>query len=159
MRIDASFEIIDHTADVGLVARAPDLPRCFEAAARGMFHIISEGSRIEQKRKYPVELEADSYENALMDFLSELVFLFDTEGVLLSGFNVELAFDAKSGNSYFSEDGREIPVPSIRLRAACLGEPYDEKRHNYPTEIKAVTYHMLEVREGPPAKISVLFDI
>ncbi len=153
------FEVIDHTADVGIRAIAPDLSRCFETAARGMFHILSDGSRIEPKREYIVEIDADSYENALTDFLSELLFLFDTERVLFMNFSVELTLSARSENRVFMDDGTQHSVPSIGLKARCRGEPYDENRHNYPVEIKAVTHHMLQVRVGPPAEISVLFDI
>jgi len=156
---ESGYEIIDHTADVGIRACAPDLPRCFETTAMGMFNIISDKSRIEPKRECLVEIDADSFENALTDFLSELLFLFDTEGILFSDFSVELVCSAEGENREFSEDGSEVSIPSIKLKALCRGEPYDGKKHNYPVEIKAVTQHMLMVNEGPPAEISVLFDI
>ena len=44
------------------------------------------------------------------------------------------------------------------LTGQALGEPADPKKHVYKTEIKAVTHHMLEVREHPPM-VKVLFDI
>ena len=154
-----NWEIIDHTADIGIHATAPDLPGCFEAAAEGMFHIISDGSPIEPVTSFLVELDTDSCETALTDFLSELLYLYETQGILFSGFKVELQRSATGINSVFKENGSEVDVPSIKVRAVCRGEPFDETRHNYPVEIKAVTHHMLEAREGPPASVSVLFDI
>ena len=46
-----------------------------------------------------------------------------------------------------------------RLEGKIYGEIYDEKKHGYGVEIKAISYHMLHVSEGPPSKIKLILDL
>jgi SHS2 domain-containing protein len=45
------------------------------------------------------------------------------------------------------------------MLAKCYGEKINLKRHKFKAEIKAATYHMLEIEEGNGVRVQVLFDI
>ena len=77
----------------------------------------------------------------LVAWLSELIFLFDTEFLLLHDF----AIDA---------------ITETRLTARVSGEPYDAQRHDLSSAIKAVTWHEAAVeRTSEGYKASIIFDI
>ena len=134
----SEFEIIDHTADVGIKAFGKSINELFENAAKGMFHLIQGGSRVESIETHYIQLENRELDELLVDWLSELNFLHQTEMVLFSDFKVQVG-----------EDG---------LQAEVRGERLDNDIHKVQMEIKAVTYHMLEVNlENGFAQ--VLFDI
>jgi SHS2 domain-containing protein len=141
-RAERRFEIVEHTADVGIRAFGETLPEAFENAALGMFNIITEPARVAPSQDFEVIVEGEDLKALLHEWLSQLLILSQVDGMLFSGFKVALR-----------------PVEhGYGLTGQVLGETADPKKHVYKTEIKAVTRHMLEVRERPPM-VKVLFDI
>jgi SHS2 domain-containing protein len=136
-----TYELIDHTADVAIKAYGKNLSEAFENAAKAMFDIITNNSEIENIGQYDIELEADNLEQLLVDWLSELLFLNSANNIVFGFFKVEL--DEKN----------------IKLSAKVFGEKFDISKHKIGTEIKAVTYHMLEVNKKKPIHVQVLFDL
>jgi SHS2 domain-containing protein len=135
------YELIDHTADIIIRAYGKNLPEAFEHAAKGMFDIITDNSEIESIGQYDIHLEAPDLEQLLVDWLSELLFLNSAKNLVFGFFNVNL--DEKKNS----------------LSAHIFGEKYNISKHKMGVEIKAVTYHMLEVRNKRPYHVQVLFDI
>jgi len=135
------YELIDHTADVGLKAYGSNLSECFENAAKAMFDIITDNSEIENTGQYTIKLEADDSEQLLVDWLSELLYLNSAKNLVFGFFKVNLENYNK------------------KLTATVFGEKLDFSRHKAGAEIKAVTYHMLEVRKKKPYYVKVLLDL
>jgi len=133
------YELIEHTADVGVKAYGKTIAEAFEHAAKGMFDIITDESMIDPVGQYDIQLEAPDLEQLLVDWLSKLLFLNDAQDLVFGKFQVTL-----TGN---------------QLSASVFGEKYDTKKHGMGVEIKAVTYHMLQVQEKKPIFVQVLFDI
>ena len=77
------YELIDHTADVGMKAYGKTLAEAFENAAQGMFDIITDNSEIESMGQYDIQLEAPNIEQLLVDWLSELLFLNSAQNLVL----------------------------------------------------------------------------
>ena len=136
-----TYELIDHTADVGVKAYGKTLSEAFENVAKAMFEIITDNSEIESVGQYDIHLEAQDLEQLLVDWLSEILFLNSAKNLVFGFFKVEI--DEKKN----------------RLSAHVFGEKYSISKHKIGIEIKAVTYHMLEVRNKRPYHVQVLFDI
>ncbi len=135
------YEILDHTADVGVKAYGKTLSEAFENAAKAMFDIITDNSEVESTGQYDIELQASELEQLLVDFLSELLYLNGAKNLVFGFFKVDL--DEKEN----------------MLKAKVYGEKFDLKKHKIGSEIKAVTYHMLEVKKNKNCSVQVLFDI
>jgi SHS2 domain-containing protein len=133
------YELVEHTADVGVKAYGKTVAEAFKHVAEGMFDIITDKSTIDPIGEYNILLEAPDRELLLVDWLSQLLFLNDAHDLVFSKFEVTL-----TGN---------------HLSAHVFGEKYDTKKHKMGAEIKAVTYHMLQVHETDPIFVQVLFDI
>lgn len=133
------YELIEHTADVGVKAYGSTLPEAFMHAAEGMFDIITDESTIEPIGAYDIELEAPDLEQLLVDWLSKLLFLNGAYDLVFGKF--------------------EVTITGNHLSARVYGENYDIKKHRMGVEIKAVTYHMLQVHGQAPMYVQVLFDI
>ncbi len=118
------YEIVDHKADVGLHVSGGDLARLFADAARGMFGIISAEPPEGWPESHRVELEADDTEQLIVDWLSELIYLFEVKKFFLLDAEV-----AEIGPKKIVAD-----VSGLRTRGAFAG-----------TEIKAVTHHLLSI--------------
>jgi protein archease len=135
------FETFEHTADLGLRVRAPDLEALFAEAAQALFcAIVEDLSAVEPRQCHDIRLSGDERAYLLFDWLNELLFRFDSEHWLFSRFEVHLDGDRLSGSAW--------------------GEPLDRSRHTLAHEVKAITYHGLRVeQEGDGWLAEVIVDI
>lgn len=135
------LELLDHTADTGILVRAPTLKELFSRAATGMFTLLTDIETVRPARAYDVELLARDRSSLLVNWLSELNYRHITRHLLFSRFDV-------------------VTLSSKRIAARVYGEPIDRERHIVHTEIKAATYHGLEFgREGKTWTVRIIFDL
>ena len=83
------YELIEHTADVGIKAYGNSVSEAFENAAKGMFDIITDKSKIESIGQYDIQLESPDLEQLLVDWLSELLFLNSAKNLVFGSFEVK----------------------------------------------------------------------
>jgi protein archease len=135
------YEIFGTTADVGVTSYGSTLPEALEAQAQGMFDVMAETDSVQPKEEFTVEADGTDDEVLLVDFLNELLFLFDAKRILLREFHI-----TETGGG--------------KLKASVRGEEIDLTRHVIKTPIKAVTYHMLKVERTPDGyRTTVVYDI
>jgi SHS2 domain-containing protein len=135
------FEILEHTADVGIVAHGGNLEEMFANAAAGMFALMADLDGVRRLEERRIDVEARDREGLLVRWLTELLYYLDAEEMLFSRFAVE-------------------EISDRRLRARAWGERIDRERHRLHFGVKAVTRHMLEVTpEDGGYRAQVLFDI
>ncbi len=137
----AGYEILEHTADVGLLARGTTLAELFENAAAGMMEIAVDPAGVAERGHKRITAEAPDREALLVNFLQEVLWLVDGEGWLPRRVAVE-------------------QIGETGVSAVAFGEPRDPARHTLRIIVKAVTYHQLSVRETPEGwRAEVYFDI
>jgi len=121
------YQLIEHTADVGFRVTAPNLTDLLEESARALFALIVLNShQIQPKTELQIKVLGDRADDLLLDWLSELLYVFDSQRIVFCRFNVHVAADGVSGQAW--------------------GEPLDPSRHQLGHEVKAITYHDLTVR-------------
>ena len=135
-------EIFEHTADAGIRAESSTLSGAFHEVSLAFTEIITGGSLPDTKNNFEINIESSSLDSLLVNYISHLIYLFDTENFLVSSVEVSI----KSGLSN-------------TVSGILKGDFYNEAIHGYGVEIKAVSYHMLEISEGPPSKIVVILDL
>jgi SHS2 domain-containing protein len=134
------YEVIDHTADVGIVAYGEDLKEAFANAAYALFSIMVDLDGVGGALCCQVEVTADDRSDLLVAWLNELIYVFEVDNMLFKRFDIG-------------------ELNETRLRATCYGEKIDPERHNIQVVFKAATYHMLKIDEGEGFRVQVLFDI
>ncbi|MFQ5997553.1 MAG: archease [Dehalococcoidales bacterium] len=133
------FRLIEHTADIGLIAYGQSLAEAFANAAFGLFSIIAELRTVKEIESRHLELNEDDPEALLFEWLNRLIYLFDVEMLLFKRFDLK------------DFDGRGF-------KATCYGEKYDPSRHQLKTGVKSATYHMLKV-DKDKNQVQVILDI
>lgn len=124
------YELFDHTADLGLRVRAATLEELLVEAGRGLLAMfVANPATVLPVHTKTVELPAKEASYLLFDWLSELLYAFESDKLLLSEFDVQITGD--------------------KLIATCHGEPMDSTRHEMDHEVKAITYHGLKVEQQP----------
>ena len=138
--MEKDFEIVDHTADVGIIAYGADMNQAFANAARALFSLITELDDVDEVLHRDTELTAPDEESLLVEWLNELIYLFDVENILFKRFDI-------------------TQLDNTRLKARSYGEKVDSSKHKLKIGVKAATYHMLKVDKDDGCKVQVLFDI
>jgi len=136
-----TFEIIDHTADVGIVAYGADVKELFCNAALALFSLIIEPESIEEKLHLSLEVSSEDRVSLLVEWLNELIYLFDVKHILFNRFDIE-------------------SLTHNQLKATCYGEDFDPMKHKIKIGVKAATYHMLKLdKDGDRYKAQIILDI
>ncbi len=132
------FEILEHTADIGIRARGATLPEVFEQAALALENVVLDPAAVVPREERPVEACGEDLESLLVNFLSEILYLLDAGRIAFAAVRVhELAPE--------------------RVRALVAGEPRDAGRHPPRVIVKGVTYHQLRLEQTPEGWIAEVF--
>ena len=135
------FQLLEHTADMGIAAEGETLVALFVQAALGLRQILTACTDIEPKTEFPVEVQGADREELMINWLSELLFLLESRRLLPAAFEID-RLELDTGEI---ETGEMNSLGDCQLRARVFGETFDPDRHYLEREIKAVTYHRIEV--------------
>ena len=123
-----SFRVLEHTADIGFEAFGATRQDVFRNAARALTHLMVDLEAIAPCEGKLLRVEASDKPSLLVNWLSEILYLFDAEGWLFRDFEVEDLTDHSLG-------------------AMARGEKFDRTRHQAKLLVKAITYHQLDLRQ------------
>ena len=122
------YQTFEHTADLGLRLQAASLTELFSEAAVGLMSILMEDpGSLQPRYEVPIQIESNDREYLLFDWLTELLYLFESRKLLVAKCEIRVDDKAVTGN--------------------VMGESCDPARHVLAHEVKAITYHQLSVQQ------------
>ncbi|MEA2063786.1 MAG: archease [Gemmatimonadota bacterium] len=122
------YELFEHTADLGLHVYGATPGKLFANAAEALMSLLTEPEKIRSVEETVISLEAETAGELLRAWMAELLYLYNTQGILVAG----VRFTSLTEN---------------RLEAVVLGERVDQSRHEITGEVKAVTWHRLGIEK------------
>ncbi len=125
------FEWVEHPSDIGFRAYGKDLAEAFENAALALFEVMVDTGKVESREDVKVELEAEDEGALIYDWLDRLLYFHDSRNLVMSKFKVIIS-KTKGG---------------LKLEANVRGEPFDPAKHPERTAVKAMTYHMMDIKQ------------
>ena len=135
------YEIMDHTADMGIIVKGGNINELFVNAANAMIDLMVEAGIFEKGEKRRLIVEGEDLPDLMVRWLSEILYLFSGERRLVSAIEI----NSLSPN---------------RLQSALNVVSLKKGRHEILREIKAVTYHQIAVEETADGwEARVIFDI
>jgi len=137
------FEFLDiTTADAAFAAYGKDLNEVFANAALAMFEVMVNTKQIKPKIKKTIKVKNDDLKGLLFAWLNELLIFYGSDNLVFSKFEVK------------------VNEEKMELKAVCYGEKIDVKKHEVRTEVKAATYHKMEIKKSNGRwKAKVILDI
>ena len=123
-------EIFDHTADTGIRCRTRHLDDVFKMMALSLMALMVDPNNITINKERDISVVASDIESLLVEWLNEIIYLLETEDFLFKDFKI-------------------LKVGAGKLRATGFGETFLADKHVIKQEIKACTYHLLELKETP----------
>lgn len=130
-------------ADICFEAYGKDVNELFENCGFAITDCMVNLKEVKPKVKKKIKLESDTLENLLYDFLSELLFIKDTDGFLFSNYKINV----KQGKKF-------------SIIADCSGNKIDYEKFELRNDIKAITKHMFEIKKNSKGYMArVVVDI
>jgi SHS2 domain-containing protein len=139
--VSASWQLLDHTADLGMDVEGSSLEEVFACAGRAIFELMAELDAVEIRVSRDLVVEGTDLADLWVNFLREALYLWSGESLLIKKVQIR-------------------QISDTALEATLSGEAYDSGRHVLNMEIKAATYHQAEVVRTPKGwKGRVIFDV
>ena len=137
----AYYELLEHTADLGIRVWGRDLKELFIHSAKAMYELITDTSKVQLHDFFTVTIQAQDKDELLRNWLSELLYYFSVKEILLREFTID-------------------QIDNNMVVSAVRGEQIDRSRHSLMHEIKAVTFHNLKItRQGDDLHTQIIFDV
>jgi len=136
-----TYQVIDHTADLGIIVKGTDVEDLFISAAQAMTHLMVKGDISEKIATRDVLIEGEDFPDLMVRWLGEILYLFEGENFIVHSIEIK-------------------SISPIQLKSILSLTGFEPEYHEVLREIKAVTYHQISVdkaNDGWEAK--VIFDI
>ena len=137
-----SYKFVDHTTDAIIEVTAKNLKEAFLVAANAEINLTLDQDKVEEKDQKEFSAQGKDLYYLLFSWLEEIPFLLITEGFAIK--RIELNIE-KNG--------------MYKIYAKAYGETLDLKKHNFKVEIKAPTFHDMEIRENDHVYMRFLLDL
>jgi len=136
-----TYQIIDHTADLGIIVKGPDVRNLFILAAQAMTDLIVKGDIRDRTAIRDVLVEGEDFPDLMVRWLGEILYLFEGENLIVNSIEIK-------------------SISPIQLKSTLTLTSFEPERHQVLREIKAVTYHQISVRKANDEwEARVIFDI
>ncbi|MDU9375679.1 Protein archease [Methanocorpusculaceae archaeon Sp1] len=136
-----TFEELDHTADVRMKISAPTLTELYiESGFALAATLYGEYSHEKGEVSFPIEAEGKDAEETFVNFLSELLFLTETEYLVPTSFDLAVCETTVSGN--------------------VSGVLFDRKKHAGGIGVKGISYSGISFEKNAHGyELIIIFDI
>ena len=124
-------ELFEHKADIGIRGIGETKEEAFAECAKAMFSVMVDLETVGSEEKFDIEIETNDLESLLVDFLNHLLYLRDVNETLFNKFDL-----------YIINEGDEW-----KLNGTGFGEKINKKKHDIKSDVKAASYHQLDVAE------------
>jgi len=134
------YALLDHTADLGIIVRGEDLKNLFETAAKALIHLMIRGQSQAKPTDMDITVSGQDLPDLLVRWLGEILYFFEGEDFVVTFIHIHF-------------------LSPTRLDALLKTVPFDPTVHRIQNEIKAVTYHQVQVlKKGSVWEAQVIFD-
>ena len=135
------YTLLDHTADLGIKVRGTDLKDLFEGAGRALMHLMVKAEIPSETHSMKISVSGEDLADLMVRWLGEILYLFAGENLVVTSI-------------------RMGSVSSSHLEATLETAPFEPEFHEVLSEIKAVTYHQIQVTEKANGwEARIIFDV
>ncbi len=141
MNQEEKIRYIEHPSDVGFEAYGDTLEELFANAAIAMYSFMTDVDEIAEAEEREIEINSEDLYSLMFDWLDELIFLFDSESLVMRSFDIA------------------IDESNFSIQGTCKGGKFDPSTHVSGIIIKAVTYNMMQIKSNDVWKARVILDV
>jgi SHS2 domain-containing protein len=135
------FELLEHSSDIGILARGADRAAALIAASHGLVSILADPTPFRPREERHFKASGPDEEAQIVNWLNEILFFFDTDNLVFVEFKID---------SWTTQE----------ITGTAKGERLDLERHEFRTAVKAATYHQFESHAVPRGwELRVFVDV
>jgi len=136
-----NYTLFNHTADLGIKIRGNNLIDLFESAGNALIHVMLGDNPLGKTRSMKISVSGDDLADLMVRWLGEILYLFEGDDLVVTSISID-------------------SLTSSQLEATLKTVPFDPEIHEILNEIKAVTYHQIQVtNKGDIWEARVIFDL
>ncbi len=150
------YKYFETMADVGVTAQGTSLEEAFRESAKALFNLMVDIDTIGNSVKKEIEISSEDIYSLFYDFLTELLVLRDTENLIFSDFDINI-YNVQNSQDVNKDKGCNNKGSNYKnkhvendvkyvLKCIAYGEKFDRKKHEPKEEVKAITYHKMEIK-------------
>ena len=138
------FRYLDHMTDALIEAYGSTIDEAFENSAYGLVNTMFDLSNVSADLEVKIEANGHDLYSLFYDWLEKVMLIVLTDNLILSYFRVKISHTGNMENrgAYF-------------IRSKARGEHLDLEKHNFKVEVKAVTYHEMQIEEDKEKKLVI----
>jgi SHS2 domain-containing protein len=138
------FRYLDHITDALIEAYGSTIDEAFENSACGLVNTMFDISNVSADLEVKIEANGDDLYSLFYDWLEKVMLIVLTENLILSYFRVKISHtdNTEDRSAYF-------------LCSKARGEHLDLEKHTFKVEVKAVTYHEMQIEEDKEKKLVI----
>ena len=137
-----SYRFLDHATDAIIEVEGKDLKEAFAVTADAVINLTLDQDKVEEKQSKEFLAQGKDLHYLLFSWLEEIPFILITEGFAIK----RIEFDIEKKDTY-------------KINAKAFGETLDLKKHNFKVEVKAPTFHDMEIRNENTVYMRFLLDL
>lgn len=137
-----TFRYLEHMTDAFIEVTAQTLDEAFEVAGVSVVDTILDIKSVEKKKERRISIESADLNNLLYSWLEEIIILTITEGFAGASFQVSVSKSEK-----------------YLLVATVFGEDVNIEKHHFKVEVKAPTFHLMDIRQDSKVVMQFLLDL
>ena len=141
MNQEEKIKYIEHPSDVGFEVYGDTLEELYANAAIAMYSLMTDVDEIEEEEEREIEINSEDLYSLMFDWLDELIFLFDSESLVMRSFDIA------------------IDESNFSIQGTCKGGKFNPSKHVSGIIIKAVTYNMMEIKRNNVWSARVVLDV
>ncbi|MBW1998829.1 MAG: archease [Deltaproteobacteria bacterium] len=135
------YTVLDHTADLGIEVHGSDLQDLFRNAALALMDLMIKDESKDRAMPKEISVSGQDLPDLMVRWLGEILYLFEGEGLVVKDITI-------------------AHMDSFNVNALLYVTPFDPNSHEILCEIKAVTYHQIQVRDlGDRCEARIIFDL
>jgi len=137
-----SYRFLDHATDAIIEVEGKDLKEAFAVTADAVINLTLDQDKVEEKQTREFLAQGKDLHYLLFSWLEEIPFILITEGFAIK----RIEFEIEEKDIY-------------KIYAKAFGEVLDLKKHNFKVEVKAPTFHDMEIRNENTVYMRFLLDL
>ena len=137
-----SYKLLDHATDAIIEVKAKDLDEAFTVAGQAVADITIDTKSVSEKQEWNIAASGEDLRYLLFNWLEAVIYQLITDGFAIARIQAKVI---KNGG--------------YSIEATTYGEPIDLKKHGFKVEIKAPTFHLMEIIEGKEIVMRFLLDL
>lgn len=137
-----SIQYLEHATDAFIEVTASNLNDAFSLAGQSVVDITLDRKTVQEKEQRTIIISGKDLRYLLFNWLEEVNYQLITEGFAIARFSLDISKQSE-----------------YELKSILYGESIDLKKHHFKVEIKAPTFHMMEIKQNSKVIMRFLLDL